>query len=217
MEAATAIAAVLRQAATPTDFFAASLLFKDDIARLQTAPDQAATLLFARAAVLAGDLNVAQRLVGIARQAGVSEAALGPLDAALAARSGLSGTEATFSLSRRIDAGGASGARGAARDLIVMTALGAPTDPTVDAFLIANPPQGGAAADAGLLLALAGASERGAIGETALLAVAASGDGPARLDADSLSRIIRALRAVGLEADARRFAVEAILAGAPAR
>jgi hypothetical protein len=50
-----------------------------------------------------------------------------------------------------------------------------------------------------------------------LLAVAASGDGPARLDADSLSRIIRALRAVGLEADARRFAVEAILAGAPAR
>jgi hypothetical protein len=217
MEAAAAIATVLRQAATPADFYAASLLFKDDIARLQTAPDQASTLLFARAAVLAGELNVAQRLVGIARQAGISEAALGPLDAALAARNGLSGAEAAFSLSRRIDAAGASGARGAARDVMIMAALGASTDPTIDAFLIANPAQGGVAADAGLMLALAGASERGAIGETALLAVAASGDGPARLDADSLARIIRALRAVGLDADARRFAVEALLAGAPAR
>jgi hypothetical protein len=217
MEAAAAIAAVLRQAATPADFYAASLLFKDDIARLQTAPDQAATLLFARAAVLAGELNVAQRLVNVARQAGVSEAALAPLDAALAVRAGMNGTEATFALSRRIDAAGASGARGAARDVIIMAALGAPTDPTIDAFLIASPPQGGAAADAGLMLALAGASERGAMGEAALLAVAASGDGPSRLDADSLSRIIRALRAVGLEADARRFAVEAILTGAPAR
>lgn len=217
MEAAAAIATVLRQAATPADFHAASLLFKDDIARLQTAPDQAATLLFARAAVAAGELNVAQRLVGIARQAGVSEVALGPLDAALAARAGLSGAEATFALSRRIDAAGASGARGAARDVVIMAALGAPTDSNIDAFLIASPPQGGAAADGGLMLALAGASERGAIGEAALLAVAASGEGPARLDADSLARIVRVLRAVGLDADARRFAVEAILAGAPAR
>jgi hypothetical protein len=66
------------------------------------------------------------------------------------------------------------------------------------------------------MLALASAVERGATGEGALLAVAAAGDdGPARLDVESLVRIIRALRALRLEEDARRVAAEAILAGAP--
>ena len=48
------------------------------------------------------------------------------------------------------------------------------------------------------------------------VAVIAAGEGgPARLDADSLERLIRALRALRLEDDARRVAVEALLAGAP--
>jgi hypothetical protein len=89
-------------------------------------------------------------------------------------------------------------------------------DETTQGFLLANAPQGGASADAGVLLALAAAVERGAVGEGALLAVIAGGDaGPARLDADSLGRVIRALRALRLEDDARRFAVEALVAGAP--
>jgi hypothetical protein len=217
LEAAGAIAAVLRQASAPSDFYAAALFFRNDIASLQTAPDQAAALLFARAAVLAGDPDVARRLVASARQAGVSELVLGPLDAALAVRGGLNEPDATFALSRRIDAAGATGARGAARDVVIMVAAGAPSNASIDAFLAANPPQGGAAADAGFLLALASASERRAVGETALLAVSACGDGPWRLDAVSLARILSALRAVGLDADARRIAVEAILAGAPTR
>ena len=50
----------------------------------------------------------------------------------------------------------------------------------------------------------------------ALLAVVAAGEGgPARLDAESVERIIRALRGLRLEDDARRIAVEALLAGAP--
>jgi hypothetical protein len=66
------------------------------------------------------------------------------------------------------------------------------------------------------MLALAGAVERNAVGEGALLAVTAAGEaGPARLDAESLERIIRALRALRLEDDARRFGAEAILAGPP--
>jgi hypothetical protein len=86
----------------------------------------------------------------------------------------------------------------------------------VQSFLLANPPQGGTRANSGAMLALAGAVERNAAAEGALLAVLAAGDGgPARLDADSLERVIRALRALGLDADARRFAVEALLAGAP--
>jgi hypothetical protein len=66
------------------------------------------------------------------------------------------------------------------------------------------------------MLALAAAAERGAAAEGALLAVVAAGEaGPARLDAESLERIIRALRTLRLEQDARRIAVEALLAGAP--
>ena len=66
------------------------------------------------------------------------------------------------------------------------------------------------------MLALGAAVDRGATGEGALLAAAALGEGgPAALDAESLERIIRALRGLRLEDDARRIAVEALLAGAP--
>lgn len=215
LEAATAIAGVLRQATAPADFYAAALFFKDDITALTTAPDQAAALQFARAAIVVGDQALAQRLVASARQAGLEEAALAPLDAALAVLVGARGPQGLIVMQRRIDAAGASLARGAARDVAILSALGFQTDGAVQAFLIANPPQGGARSNSGAMLALAGAVERGALGEAALLAVAASGPGPARLDANSLERIIRALRGVRLENDARRFAIEALLAGAP--
>jgi hypothetical protein len=98
----------------------------------------------------------------------------------------------------------------------ILAALGAPVDGTVQTFLMANSAQSGARADAGAMLALAAATERGATGEGALLAVAAAGEaGPARLDTDSLTRIIRALRELRLEDDARRIAVEALVAGPP--
>src|SRR5262249_29312770 len=126
-----------------------------------------------------------------------------------------SGDLAGPGLQRRINAGAAT-PRAAARDVAILTALGAPADSVVQNFLLGYAPQGGSAADAGVLLALKGAVERGAQGEAALLAVAAAGDGPARLDAASVSQIVRALRAARLEDDARRFAAEAILAGSPA-
>jgi hypothetical protein len=215
LRAATAIAGALRQSSTPADFAAAARFFRSEIAALQSAPDQAAALLFARAAIVNGDAAVGQRLVVSARQAGVDEAALAPLDAALAALSGLNGAQTTMALQRRIDRGAAQ-PRAAARDIAIMVALGASVDGAVQSFLLANPPQGGARADAGAMLALAAAAERGATGEGALLAVIAAGEaGPARLDAESLERIIRALRTLRLEQDARRIAVEALLAGAP--
>jgi hypothetical protein len=216
LEAATAIAGVLRQSTAPADFAAAARFFKDDTAALQSAPDQAAALQFARAAVVNGDAQAAQRLVASARQAGVEEAALAPLDAAMAAMAGARGEQGAMALHRRIDAAGASLARAAARDVAILAALGAPVDGGVQTFLLANPPQGGARADAGAMLALAAAVERGAVGEAALLAVAAAGEaGPARLDAESLERIIRTLRSLRLEEDARRIAIEALVAGAP--
>lgn len=212
---ASAIAEALRQASAPADFNAAARFFREEIVNLETAPDAAAAILFARAAIAAGDVRNGQRLVASARQAGVDEAALAPLDAALVALTGPRGEQASMALQRRIDRGAAQ-PRAAARDAAILAALGAPLSGPAQSFILANAPQGGARADAGAMLALAAAVERGAVGEAALLAVAAAGDGgPARLDADSVDRIIRALRSLRLEDDARRIAAEAILAGPP--
>ncbi|MBL8544990.1 MAG: hypothetical protein JNL81_00915 [Hyphomonadaceae bacterium] len=216
IEAAGAIAGVLRQATAYADFAAAARFFKADIAALQSAPDAASAVLFARAALGTGDVQLGQRLVASARQAGGDEAALAPLDAALVALTGARNDQGSMAMQRRIDRAGAQQARAAARDVAILAALGAPMEGSVEAYLLANPPQGGARAESGAMLALASAVERGAIGEGALLAAVAAGEGgPARLDAESVERIIRALRGLRLEDEARRIAAEAILAGAP--
>lgn len=216
LERARIIAAALRGASANTaDFTAVSAFFKDDIAALASAPDQAATLLFVRAAIAAGDTTLGRRLLESARQAGLDAAALGPLDAALHALAEPRAEQNVRALHQRIDAGGG---RAAARDVAILAALGMRTDGQVQRFLLANAPQGGVRADSGLLAALANAADRGAIGEGALLAVAAVGEGGlSRLDVESVTQIIRALRALRLTDDARRFAAEAILAGAPAQ
>ncbi|MGD9981958.1 MAG: hypothetical protein AB7H66_06815 [Hyphomonadaceae bacterium] len=216
LEAAAAIAGALRQATAYPDFAAAARFFKDDIAALQSAPDAASAVLFVRAALATGDAQLGQRLVASARQAGGDEAALAPLDMALIALAGARNEQGTLAMKRRLENAPRSQARAAARDVAILAALGAPADGAVQSFLVANPPQGGARAETGAMLALASSVERGAVGEGALLAVAAAGEGgPARLDAESLERIIRALRGLQLEEDARRVAAEAILAGAP--
>ncbi|HWA01025.1 MAG TPA: hypothetical protein VG841_12000, partial [Caulobacterales bacterium] len=84
LDAAGAIAGVLRQATAPADFTAAAVLFKADIATLTTAPDPAAALMFARAALAADDVQLAARLTQSTGQAGLDASALGPLTAALA-------------------------------------------------------------------------------------------------------------------------------------
>jgi hypothetical protein len=212
---ATAIATALRTASTAAEFNAVARFFHQDITQLQAAPDAASTLLFARAAIVVGDVQGGQRLIASARQAGAEEVALAPLEAALVALAGPRGEQGPLAMQRRIDRG-AGQPRAAARDVAILAALGAPVDGTVQSFILANPPQGGARAESGAMLALAAAVERGAIGEGALLAVAAAGEGgPAALDAESVERIIRALRGLRLEEDARRIAAEAILAGVP--
>jgi len=212
---ATAIAGALRAATSTAEFSATARFFWPEIAQLQSAPDAAAALLFARAAIILGDVQAGQRLTASARQAGADEAVLAPLDAALVALAGPRGEQGTVAMQRRIDRGAAQ-PRSAARDVAILAALGAPVNGTVQSFVLANAPQGGARADAGAMLALAAAVERGALGEGALLAVAAAGEsGPPSLDAESLERLIRALRGLRLEDDARRVAAEAILAGPP--
>lgn len=215
VEAAAAIAGLLRQAASPADFTAAARLFRTEINNLHTAPDANAATLFARAALTNGDMAEAQRLIASARQAGAGEATLGPLDAALVALDGARGADGALAMKRRIDAAGASLARAASRDVAILAALGAQPDEATQAFLTATPPTGGTAADAATMTALTDAVQRGATGEVGLLAALALHPRPGRLNAESLGQIIGALRTAGFESDARRVAVEAILAGQP--
>ena len=206
-----AIAGLLRQAAAPADFIASARFFKDDIAALQNAPDQASALVFARAAVAAGDAALAQRLMASARQAGVAEASLAPLDAALAAlaprRSGPRG-HAPAHRRRR----GKSRARRSARCGDPLGA-GAPADGAVLAFL---PPTRRKAARAPMRRD-AGACVRGRTPRHRR-SRAAGGARRRRRRPRAARRGLarprhpRAARD-GLEQDARRFGAEALLAG----
>ncbi|MEJ0060276.1 MAG: hypothetical protein WDM79_12155 [Terricaulis sp.] len=216
LEAATAIAGELRRATTPGDFAAASRFFRADIAALTTAPDPSAALMFARAALAAGDAELSARLLQSASATGLTQASLAPLGAALAVAQNVRGNRARAAVAERISGAGASLARAGARDVAIMAAMGFPTDGAAQTFLLANPPQGGVRAEPGAMAALGAAIARRAPGEAALLAVVAAGNGPGTLDADSVCEIIRTLRALQLEDEARRFAVEALLAGQPA-
>jgi len=212
---ATAIAGLLRQSATTADFTVAARFFRAEINGVRSAPDVNAATLLARAALMNGDAQDAQRLIASARQAGANEAALAPLDAALVALTGARGGDGTVAMKRRIDAGGASMARAAARDVAILAALGAQPDEATQAFLTATPPTGGVAADTATMSALSDAVQRQATGEVGSLAALAIHPRPSRLNAESLTQVIGALRAAGFENDARRVAVEAILAGQP--
>ena len=216
VEAATAIAGLLRQASGAPDFTATARLFRTEINGLRNAPDAASTLLLARAALTNGDASDARRMIAAARQAGAGETALAPLDAALAALTGPRGADGTTAMKRRIESAGVGAARSAARDVTLLAALGAQADDATQAFLAANTSTGGAPADAATMTALADAAQRQAVGEVALLSALTIHPRPSRLDAASLAQVINAMRSVGLESDARRLAVEAILAGLPA-
>jgi hypothetical protein len=230
--AAVAVSTVLRTAqshGTP-DFFAASRFFKEDIDGFaswtangvpSTTPaaapqlDGTAALLFARAAIATNDARLAARFLDHARRNGLEQVAVSPVEAALAVMLGVNNDPTGMAVHRRMDGANTPTARTTARDILIMGAVGFQFDGAAQAFATANTPQGGVAADAGALSILNAAAERGATGEVALYAAIAAGNGPATLDANSVIAIIRALRAARMDGEARRFAVEAILAGAP--
>ncbi|MGE0044534.1 MAG: hypothetical protein AB7J28_15940 [Hyphomonadaceae bacterium] len=213
LEAATAIAAALRQSSSYMDFFAAARLFRDDIAQLTAAPDHAAAINFARAAVAIGDMQLGARLAENAAAAGATQTQLAALSAALAIGARMNAEDAALVIPRRIEAGGS--ARAVSRDVIILSAMGFPSNGAARAHLSANAAQGGRRADQGLLAALNAAAQAGATGEAALLAALICADGAGSLDADSLATVIRALRTADLADSARGIAIEALNAGAP--
>jgi len=173
----------------------------------------------ARAALIAlgaGDLARAQQIrTGLAQDppaAPVSATDLAILDAALAVATGKPDGP---TLDRLVERGGVGDPKARARPqtaALYLAALGAPLGEDPRAELAAFPvAEGKGSAARDLTLDLAAEARR--LGETALLALWISADagaaGPAPGDR---ARIVRALAAVGLEADARAFALEGLLA-----
>lgn len=165
-----------------------------------------------RAAVLAGDVERARALRAglIQDQPGVSATGLAMLDALIAAAAGQSDGP---TLDRLVERGALEGQRSIGQSAaLLFSALGSPMDPLARAEF-ARFDLGRNAAPAARLAALDIAAAAGLKGETALLAVAIAADlGPTGTWSPDRARIIQALRRVGLEADARAFAIEGLLA-----
>ena len=134
------------------------------------------------------------------------------LDAALAAATG-KGIEPA--LDRLIERAAAEGPKTRARAqlaAVILAALGSPMSDDARAQL-AGFTAGETKAPPGRTLALDEAAGHKRLGETALLALWIAADaGPGGPVSGDRVRIIRALKAVGLEADARAFALEGLLA-----
>jgi hypothetical protein len=170
-------------------------------------------VLFARAALAAGDLATAQAIRGKLTGdtvPGATTLDLSLLDATLAAAEGRKDSQILDGLIERGVQGGAkSPAQPAA---LILAAFGAAISPEARAPFATFDP-GKPVAPAGRLIVLDDAAAAGRQGETALLALSIAADagpaGPAPVDR---ARLVRALLKAGLEADARAFAVEGLLA-----
>jgi hypothetical protein len=170
-------------------------------------------VLLARAALAAGDLATAQairaKLTGDTVP-GATTQDLALLDATLAAAEGRKDAQVLDGLIERGVQGGAkSPAQPAA---LILAAFGAPMDGEARARFATFDP-GKSAASAGRLTVLDDAAAAGRQGEAALLALSIAADaGPAGPGPVDRARLVRALLKAGLEADARAFAVEGLLA-----
>lgn len=102
----------------------------------------------------------------------------------------------------------------AERLLAMLQATGDPVPESLWQTLLGGPAQMSATnIDAAFRVGLVRASRAGRVGETVLLALVGLGaDGPQALGTSSMEVTVEALRAVGLAADARAFALEAVAA-----
>ncbi|SFJ15685.1 hypothetical protein [Caulobacter sp. UNC279MFTsu5.1] len=171
-------------------------------------------VLLARAALAAGDPATAGALRGKLTSdvlpAGATTTDLALLDAALAAAEGKKDGQVLDGLIERgVQGGSKSPAQPAA---LLLAALGGVVSPEARAPFATFDP-GKSAAPAGRLTVLDDAAAAGRQGEAALLALSIAADaGPAGPGPVDRARLARALLKAGLEADARAFVVEGLLA-----
>jgi hypothetical protein len=164
---------------------------------------------FARALLLAGDVESARRWVALAR-ANAADPAIAATLPGLALLAALNGENepAWNRAARRFVEQPAPTPEGA-RLAVIARLL--PTDAS-GAVPQAAPPAGGFF-DPGLGLALRNAAAARRTGETVLFALIALGDrGAAQSDPGALGEALTALRQIGREADARALAIEAAIA-----
>lgn len=171
-------------------------------------------LLLARAALAAGDAATAKavrgKLTGEALPGGATATDLALLDATLAASDGGKDSQVLDGL---VERGGQGGSKSPAQPAaLILAALGGAMGPEARAVFATFDP-GKSAAPAGRLAVLDDSAAAGRQGEAALLALSIAADaGPAGPGPVDRARLVRALLKAGLEADARAFAVEGLLA-----
>jgi hypothetical protein len=170
-------------------------------------------VLFARAALAAGDASTAQairaKLTGDAIP-GATAIDLALLDATLSAASGKPDGQ---TLDKLIERGAEAGVKSPAQPAaLILAALGGTMSPQARTQFSTFDP-GKPAASAARLVVLDDAAAGRRQGEAALLALSVSADagaaGPGPVDR---ARLVAALSKVGLDADARALAVEGLLA-----
>lgn len=200
-------------AAKPAPAVAAALQAKEGGAATWTIEGGPGSLKAAMAALASGDLAGAQQMRGGLTEDSTPVNDLALLDALIAAASGRADAP---TLDRLIERGAVSDAKVRGRmqnAAILLSALGAPMSPQARGELakFTAAEAGKAPVARGLALDLAGAQKLP--GETAMLSLWISADaGPAGPAVGDRARIIRALTAAGLTADAQAFAVEGLLA-----
>jgi hypothetical protein len=190
-----------------------SRLFAADIARLPIDPGTApAAMTFTRAMLAAGEVRAAHAWRRIADTVAADPALLGILDTALTI-SRNDAENARFAADRRIETAPPASAGLVVRDLMALQALGFPIGANAPAFIQRNVAAAGRKPDPALMAQLDAAVQRGAVGETAIYAALAVGEGAEQLDAQSLTQIQRALVTAGLGEAARAIALEAVIGG----
>ncbi len=211
---ALAIETALTGASSYADFVATARLLAADIEALprevSTAP---AAFVLARACLALGEGRRAADWRNLINKGPTPppEAQRAALDMALVASGQGGANTASVAMERRIGlAAGPAQAR-AARDVVLLRALGAPENPRAATFLAAAPAAPKTPLDPGLATELAEAAQAGKVGETALLAALVVAPGAHTLDPAGLARVVAALKAVKLDAFATAIAVEAMI------
>ncbi len=224
---AQAIAASLESADGPAAFILAARTLAPALRLLPPDAGRNDALLFAVASAGAGDAPLARRWRDLATQPptvpvaqdsgapvplGVRPPWESPEPADLAAADALIALwgESPEAGASRLDDEGDPRIRFI--DAIVLDALGKSAEPELRLRLLRGEGGEGERADANVLLAMEVAAESGALAETALLAAAAMGQGPATIAPADLSRVVRALDEAGLGEDARNAGLEAMIA-----
>lgn len=212
---AEAVLAAITAGRTIAERAALARALAPELRALAAAPDAAPRAAeLADWALIAGEDAAAVSLRQNA-QGAAPPARLAALDVALAA-AGLNADPDALAatLARRMEAAtDEAGARRVGREIALLQAAGLRVPSAAKRFALTRGMAAGARPSSAVMAGLRDAAERNAQGEAALLAVLALAEpDPDALDGDAGAAIVRALGAVGLQADARALAAELILA-----